>query len=153
MEMSASALVLIGLLLAAWTGAAAWGLAHAFSLTRGSQAQGRAAKRMARLLDESPALPLIVRGDGKLEGPERLAAWLGLDSAPRYLSELSDGEKGLDPDQLKQLQEAVRRTQKTAAPFRMIVTPQGSERSLAMRGNLADESVAAGGAAVIWWFD
>ena len=153
MELSATALVMIGLVLAAWTGAAVWGLAHAFSLARSSHAQGRAAKRMARMVDESPAVPLIVRGDGKLEGPERLAAWLGLESAPRYLSELSDGEKGLETEQLRQLQEAVRRTQKTAAPFRMIVTPQGSERSLAMRGHLADESVAAGGAAIIWWFD
>lgn len=153
MELSATALVAIGLLLAAWTGAAAWGLAHAFGLARTSKAQRRAARRMARMLDESPALPLIVRGDGKLEGPERLTGWLGLDRPPRYLSELSDGAKGLEPEQLDELQEAVRRTQKTAAPFRMIVTPQGSERSFALRGHLADETVVATRAAMVWWFD
>ncbi|HEX9805416.1 MAG TPA: PAS-domain containing protein [Alteraurantiacibacter sp.] len=153
MELSATGLVTIGLLLAAWTGAAAWALAHAFGLARNSKAQRRAGRRMARMLDESPALPLIVGGDGRLEGPERLAGWLGLDRQPRYLSELTDGAKGLEPEQLKELQEAVRRTQKTAAPFRMIVTPQGSERSFALRGHLADETVATARAAMVWWFD
>src|SRR5690606_1222869 len=54
---------------------------------------------------------------------------------------------------LGQLTEAVRRTQKTAAPFRMVVTPQGSERSLALRGQAADPVVAPPGAALVWWFD
>src|SRR5690606_10023595 len=31
--------------------------------------------------------------------------------------------------------------------------PQGSSRSLALRGHLADSQVAPGGAALVWWFD
>ncbi len=45
----------------------------------------------ARMIDDSPAVPLLVRADGKIEGPDRLAAWLGLDSLPGYLSELAAG--------------------------------------------------------------
>ena len=35
----------------------------------------------------------------------------------------------------------------------MVVTPQGSSRSLALRGHLADAQIAPGGAALGWWFD
>ncbi|MFN3511367.1 MAG: PAS-domain containing protein, partial [Tsuneonella troitsensis] len=45
------------------------------------------------------------------------------------------------------------RTQKTAAPFRMALTPPGSQRSLAVRGVLADPQVSPGGAALLWIFD
>jgi hypothetical protein len=87
------------------------------------------------MIDDSPAIPLLVRGDGRLEGPERLAAWLGLPRMPGFLSELDGGTTGLAADDLDQLRDAVRRTQKTAAPFRMVVTPRGSEKSLACAGS------------------
>jgi len=54
---------------------------------------------------------------------------------------------------LEQLRDAVRKTQKTAAPFGMVVSPRGSNKSLALRGHLADPAVAQGGAALVWWFD
>ncbi len=73
------------------------------------------------MIDDSPAVPLLVRADGRIEAPERLAAWLGLDRAPGFLSELSAPGKGLTEFQLSELTDAVRRTQKTAAPFRMVV--------------------------------
>jgi PAS domain-containing protein len=60
---------------------------------------------------------------------------------------------GLDADDLEQLRDAVRKTQKTAAPFHMVISPRGSNKSLAVRGHLADPAVAQGGAALVWWFD
>jgi signal transduction histidine kinase len=47
----------------------------------------------------------------------------------------------------------VRKTQKTASSFRMVVTPIGSGRSLAVRGHLADAAISPTGAALLWWFD
>ncbi len=152
-----TALVLIGLLLAAWTLAAAWMILAARAKEKKVESAQRNARRLARMVDESPALPLLVRTDGRIEAPQRLAQWLGLDRVPQYLSELDggdrDGSGGLSADKLAELTEAVRRTQKTAAPFQLAATPRGSSRSLALRGHLADPQVSPGGAALVWVFD
>ena len=158
MELSPIALVLIGLLLAAWTFAAAWIALSARARERQARSARAATRRLTRMIDSSPALPLLVRADGRIEGPERLAAWLGFDRLPGFLSELGGGggDAGLAPAELEQLHEAVRRTQKTAAPFAMMVGPgagRESGRSLALRGQLADPAIAPNAAALVWWFD
>ncbi len=153
MELTPSALVLVGLLLAAWTFGAVWVVLSAQKRSRKARAAHSAAKRLGRMIDESPSIPMLVRGDGKLEGPDRLANWLGLPAMPGFLSELDSGEAGLTAEDLTQLQELVRRTQKTAAPFRMTITPRGSQKSLALRGQQADPAVAPPGSAQLWWFD
>lgn len=157
MLLNQTALVLIGLLLAAWTLAAGWAILNARAREHRAEAGQRHARRLARMVDESPALPLLVRSDGRIEAPPKLAKWLGLDSVPQFLTELDgggdEGKGGLAAEQLTELTEAVRRTQKTAAPFRMVATPRGSRRSLALRGHLADPQVSPGGAALVWVFD
>lgn len=158
MTFSPTALALIGLLLAAWTIASAIALVAARRRERRAAAGQRYAKRLARMVDESPALPLLVRVDGRIEAPQRLAGWLGLDKVPQFLTELDGGRidgggGGLTTDKLEELTEAVRRCQRTAAPFRMVATPRGSKRSLALRGHLADPQISPGGAALVWVFD
>ncbi len=153
MILTQTALVLIGLLLAGWTLAAGWVIVSARGKAKKAEAGQRHARRLSRMVDESPALPLLVRADGRIEAPSRLAGWLGLDGVPQFLTELDGGDKGLTTEQLAELSEAVRRTQKTAAPFRMVATPRGSKRSLALRGHLADPQVSPGGAALVWVFD
>ncbi|MBW8783529.1 MAG: PAS-domain containing protein [Novosphingobium sp.] len=157
MILTQTALVLIGLLLAGWTLAAAAAVIAARSKARRAETGQRNARRLARMIDESPALPLLVRTDGRIEAPPKLAGWLGLETVPQYLTELdgggAEGKGGLAPEQLTELTEAVRLTQKTAAPFRLVVTPRGSRRSLSLRGALADPQVSPGGAALVWVFD
>jgi signal transduction histidine kinase len=158
MILSPTALVLIGLLLAAWTLAAGWAILTARAREAKAETSQRHLKRLGRMVDESPALPLLVRADGKIEAPQRLANWLGLEKVPQFLTELDGGRidgggGGLTSDKLAELTEAVRRTQRTAAPFRMVATPRGSSRSLALRGHLADPQVSPGGAALVWVFD
>lgn len=158
MTVTPLAMVLLGLLLAAWTLAAAWSFGAGRTSERNAEAGLRQARRLARLVDESPALPLLVRVDGRIEAPQRLANWLGLDSVPQYLTELDGGRidgggGGLTRDQVEQLGEEVRRCQRTATPFRMVVTPRGTTRCLAMRGHLADPQISPGGAALVWVFD
>lgn len=155
---SPTALVMAALLLAAWTVAAGWTILSARQRERLAESGRRNAHRLGRMVDESPALPLLVRADGKIEAPQRLAGWLGLDKVPQFLTELDggriDGEGGgLTSEKLAELTEAVRRTQRTAAPFRMVATPRGSHRSLALRGHLANPQISPGGAALIWVFD
>lgn len=153
MEFSRFLPLLIGLLLGAWTIAAAWAVLSARSRQNRAEAQLRSARRLGRMVEESPALPLLVRTDGRIEASPRLAQWLGLDEVPQFLSELDGNDRGLPAEKLAELTEAVRRCQKTAAPFRMAVTPHGSSRSLALRGHLSDPQVSPGGAALVWVFD
>src|SRR5918992_2979573 len=110
MILSPPMLVVIGLLLAAWTVAAGWVFLVASAKERRVENVQRNARRLARMVDESPALPLLVRADGRIEAPQRLANWLGLDGLPQYLSELDAGDRGLTGEQLAELTEAVRRT-------------------------------------------
>jgi signal transduction histidine kinase len=153
MDLSPIALVLLGLLLAGWTFGAAWLALAARQRAREAKASRVTARRLARMIEDSPAVPMLVKGDGKIEAPERIAAWLGLERMPGYLSELGGEEEGLFASELAELTEAVRKTQKTASSFRMVVTPIGSGRSLAVRGQLADPAISPTGAALLWWFD
>ncbi|MBS0253794.1 MAG: PAS-domain containing protein [Proteobacteria bacterium] len=155
MILSKLALLLIGLLLAGWTTAALYAIAGARARVARAEAGLARARRLGRMIDDSPALPLLVRADGKIEAPPRLAGWLGLDAVPQFLTELGGGDRpvGLEAGQLSDLSEAVRRTQKTAQPFQLYLTPQGSQRTLAARGHLADPQVSPGGAALVWLFD
>lgn len=153
MEFTPTALVLLGLLFAAWTFGAAWLALAAQRRARQAVVARSTARRLTRMIDDAPAVPLLVKPDGKIEGPDKLAAWLGLERMPGFLSELAGDGAGLSPEELAQLTEAVRRTQKTASPFRMAVTPIASGRSLAVRGQLADPAISATGAALVWWFD
>ncbi len=154
MELTPLALIGIALLLAAWTVAAAVFVLRANSRTKRTNALQTSLKRMQHLMDVAPAIPLLVRVDGRIEAPERLARWLGLHEIPTYLSELKgEGEEGLNAAQVDELSEKVRLTQKSAAPFQMVLTPPGSKRSLALHGTLADPQVSPGGAAIVWVFD
>ncbi len=154
MTLSPTAMVFLALLMAAWTAAAAGLLITAGSRNRQAEASRHAARRLARMIDEAPAIPLLVRSDGRIEGSDRLAHWLGLPELPEFLSELhKDEETGLSTEQLEELTGHVRRAQKTAAPFRMELSVPGSQRSLALRGTLADAQISPGGAAIVWVFD
>ncbi len=156
MILSQLALVLIGLMLAAWTVAAGWAIVSARGREKRAAVSLRQARRLARMVDESPTVPLLVRADGRIEAPPRFAAWLGLDHVPQFLSELGGsaaGEHGLSEAEADALAAAVRRTQKTATPFILKVSPRGSRRNIALRGHLADPAVSPGGAALVWAFD
>ncbi|PEQ11435.1 histidine kinase [Novosphingobium sp. PC22D] len=153
MESDRLVVLALALLLAIWTAAAAWAIVSARTKLRRAESIHRSARRLGKMVEESPALPLLVRSDGRIEASPRLAQWLGLDAVPQFLSELDDGGRGLEAETLAELTEAVLRTQKSAVPFRMVATPRGSSRSLALRGHLADPQVSPGGAALVWVFD
>ncbi len=151
---SPALLAVFGLLIALWTAGAVWVMLRASGREQKSAASRRAAQRLSRMIEESPAIPLLVRADGRIEAPDRLARWIGLDRVPEYLSELagSDGN-GLSEDQIEDLTRNVRRTQKTAKPFRMAIVPPRSNKALQLQGSLADPGVSPSGAALVWIFD
>ena len=154
MDSSPALLALIGTLLALWTALALWVMLQANGKVRRAESSRKAVRRLSRMIDEAPAIPLLVRTDGRIEAPERFARWIGLDSVPEFLSELSAfDDRGLSEAQVEELTANVRRTQKSAKPFQIALIPIGSRRSLSMRGSLADPAISPGGAALIWVFD
>ena len=155
MESSSALLAILGLLLALWTAGAVWVMLRASGRERKSLAARTAVQRLSRLIEDGPAIPLLVRADGRIEAPDRLARWIGLDRVPEYLSELTGPDnRGLSEKLVEDLTRNVRRTQKTAKPFRMALTlAPGTGKSLALRGSLADPAVSPGGSVLIWVFD
>ncbi len=158
MMLSPNAQVLLGLLVSLWTLLAAFAVVSARQRQRRAEMSLRNARRLARMVDEAPAVPILVRSDGRIEAPQRLAQWLGLENIPQYLSELSVEKPGgitvgLSPAQLAELSEAIRTTQKAATPFRMAISPPGTRFSLALHGHLTDPQISPGGAALVWVFD
>ena len=153
-DVSPAFLVIAGLVLALWTAGAGWMILRASTRVAQGEGSRKTARRLARMIEDAPAIPLLVRADGRIEAPERLAGWLGLDALPHYLTDLAGADgRGLSGDQVSELAAAVKRTQKTAAPFAYSVTPPGSRRGLALRGMLADPAVSPSGAALVWVFD
>ena len=158
MDVSPLTLVLIAVVLAAWAVGAAVVVMRANQSVKRAKAMRTSVKRMQTLLDVAPALPLLVRVDGRIEASDKLARMLGLAAMPKYLSELAapSGQSkagGLAQGQLDQLWTKIQTTQKSAAPFRMAINLPGSQRSLALYGTLADPQVSPGGAALVWIFD
>ena len=158
MDVTPLSLLLIALVLAAWAVGAGVVVLRANRSVKRAKAMRTSLKRMQTLLDVAPALPMIVRVDGRIEAPEKLARMLGLASIPQYLSELGvpSGQPkagGLAPQQIEELWAKIQATQKSAAPFRMALNLPGSRRSLALYGTLADPQVSPGGAALVWVFD
>ncbi|MBX7526553.1 sensor histidine kinase [Qipengyuania vesicularis] len=154
METSPVFVSLITVLIALWTGGAAYLMFKASRQTQRAAAHRKVARRLSRMVEEGPAIPLLVRVDGRIEAPDRFARWIGLDRVPEYLTELAGQDGlGLSEDQVDRLSAHVRRTQKSAKPFKMALRPPGSGKTLALRGALADPSVSPGGAALIWVFD
>jgi signal transduction histidine kinase len=165
MNLPPLAVLLLGLVLAGWTLAAAYAVLAARSVRGRALAALANTRRLARMTEENPAQLLLVRTDGRIEGTPRLAQWLGLESLPAYLSELAGEEnvpaqngrartaRGLPEEELAALAEAVLTTQRTSRPFRMTLSPLGTKRKLALRGCLADPQVGPGGSAQVWVMD
>lgn len=109
--------------------------------------------RQAALVAGSPAQAMVVRADGRVEVPRRLADWLGLDLLPRELADLAGIESGLVAADANALEAYVLAAQKAGQPFSLSVRAQGSERALLVIGERASDSMHAPGGVVLWFLD
>ena len=94
--MSAGLLFAIGLFAALWLVAGLWAVGRGVAMQRRSAFVAGQTERLASLLEASPYLPVVVRGDWRIEASERLGRWLGLDAGPRSFDELRGLGTGLD---------------------------------------------------------
>jgi signal transduction histidine kinase/PAS domain-containing protein len=145
--------VILGLILAAWLGAAAWAIWTGLAMKNKAESTLRQSGRLGRLLETSPALPLLVRSDGKLEASQRLMHWLGFDHLPAHISELHEESRGMIRQDLEALMQDVNLAQKTGSSFVRAIKIRGSDKALLIRGGLADQKIAPNGSALLWVFD
>ena len=145
--------VLIGVFMALWLFAGVWAVWTGLKLRKRAAFSTSQADRLALLLESAPALPLMVRNDGRIEAPDRLAQWLGLEKMPNFLSDLAATQQGLSPDDAAALARDVNAAQKAGRVFSRALRPIGSSRTLLVRGAPAAARLGAHGAVILWVFD
>lgn len=145
--------VIAGIVLAVWLGIAAWAVVTGLAMRRRARHAGIQANRLQQLLDSAPALPMMVRPDGRIEAPERLADWLGLARIPNFLADLTTPEGGLSDEDSAGLVRDVAVAQKSARGFVRAVRARGSSRTLLVRGAVAAADLSAPGGVILWFFD
>jgi len=116
---------------------------------RGAQAV-REARVLGDLLAASPAVPLLVHGDGALDADPRLAAWLGRVDPPHRIEELA---AGLDPDSFAGLQEAVASSLAGGRPLHLRVVLAGGARQLDVRGGPYSVAGVDKRSLLLWFLD
>ncbi len=144
----------IGILMALWLVGATVAIWIGLSLRRQSLKTLRQTSRLARLLETAPAIPVVVKSDGRIEAADRFSRLLGLDASASSLADLGGiADAGLTDNDLHTLNERVRETQRTGKDFVLPVEIKGSERRLLVVGGIADAVIYPNGAALLWFFD
>jgi signal transduction histidine kinase len=153
LTLSETTAVFIGIVLAIWLSVGVWAVVSGFQMRSRAKSAAQQADRLATLLESAPALPMVVRVDGRVESHDRLSDWLGLQRIPNFLSDLSAQDAGLSRDDADMLVKDVSATQRTGRAFARFIKAQGSSRTLMIRGGQAAPQIAAQGAVILWFFD
>src|SRR3954454_2632124 len=86
LSMTPTAAALIALVCGGWLAVAVWATLRALRRSREAVGQVAEGAGSGALLAAAPAIPLLIRPDGRLEGTERAAFALGLTHLPSDLS-------------------------------------------------------------------
>ena len=144
--------LIIAALAILWLGiAAALAIAAARRL-RLAQGVLEAARANARLLAISPARPVLVHHDGRIEMDAHLARELGLAGPPRTIADLSAKDSGVDADDLASLSTEIEAARASASRVAGKVRLAGSPRVFEVRGGAAPAPEPAG-TLLLWFFD
>src|SRR5215213_597263 len=111
-----------------------------------------AARANATLLDLTPARPLVVRPDQRIEVDAQLARDLGLHGAPARLADLVGNDSGLLPEDLDALKEDLESARVSAGRISRKVRANPSGRVFEVRGGLAPAPEPSG-TLLLWFFD
>jgi signal transduction histidine kinase len=150
---SQSGAAVVGAVLAFVLIAAVWALYAGLAARAAARTAYEQNRRLLRFARTSPALPMLVRADGRIEMSPRLAAWLGLEGPVESLARLSQKDSGLDPEDVALLGEQVEAAQRAGQSFRLSLPVRGSERMLLVLGERASEAVETPGSVLLWVLD
>ncbi|GAA0732757.1 PAS domain-containing protein [Sphingomonas sp. ABOLD] len=150
---SQSGAAIVGAVLAFVLIAAVWALYAGLAARAAARTAYEQNRRLLRFSRTSPALPMLIRADGRIEMSPRLAAWLGLERPVESLARLSQKDAGLDPEDVALLGEQVEAAQRAGQSFRLSLPVRGSERMLLVLGERASEAVETPGSVLLWVLD
>ena len=146
-------LAIAGVVLFALVAGSVWALLVGLRARREGRALSADHARVSALLQAAPALPMLVRADGQVDCPQRLADWLGLSQPPRYIAELAGDGRGVSAAELGALSADVNAAARAGKPFDRSVRPLGSERTVTLRGARAPGEDGTAGAVLVWATD
>ena len=112
----------------------------------------QAARANSTLLQLTPARPLVIRPDQRIEADAQLVRELGLHGIPTRLGELTGNDSGIAAEDLEALREDVETARVSAARIARKVRANGSGRVFEVRGGPAPASSPAG-TLLLWFFD
>ena len=150
---SVPVLFVLGLFAAFWLALGLWALVRGLDMQRRSTFLINQTRLLGSMLESSPHLPIIVRGDQKIEASERVGIWLGLRKAPTHFDELSGEDYGLDQQQHKALHDAISSAAQGGKSFSLILKPLNSSRSLLWYGAPAPTDTGSTGSVLMWLSD
>ena len=110
------------------------------------------AQSLASLLAAAPARPLLVTDTGAIDADDRLMREIGLEERATRLDELAQNGRGIEPEDLAGLREAIRAGALTGERIERSVRIAGSTRVLEVRGGPAPPP-SGPGTVLLWLFD
>ncbi|MDB5668924.1 MAG: sensor histidine kinase [Alphaproteobacteria bacterium] len=150
--LSASAAALLAVFAGGWLAVALWATLRGRRTAVLASSQRRAIARISGLLASGPAVPLVVRRDGILEGGDRLAALLGLERLPRRFADLAGERAVFSPDDAAMLSKRLAEAARGGGASVLVLRSSASSRIL--RFEIAPAPSGFGSnAAVIWVID
>lgn len=152
LEASRHIVAIVALFAACWLALALWFTMRGVRLARVGAAARDQGARADALLAAGPAMPLLVAGDGGLQGPQRLWDALGLGEPPTFLRQLRQEESGLSEQSHAELAERIKETAASGAAFALPLRPQGSSRRFIARGAPAPPPYRTG-TVLVWFID
>jgi signal transduction histidine kinase len=111
-----------------------------------------AARANATLLELTPARPLIIRPDQRIEADAQLIRDLGLHEQPSRLKELTGNDSGIVREDLEALNEEIDAARASAGRVARKVRAHGSGRVFEVRGGPAPPPEPPG-TLLLWFFD
>lgn len=151
--LSAPALFGIGLFLLVWLALALGALLRGVAMQRRAAVASAQIARLASLVEAAPQIPVILRGDWRMEAGGRLGIWLGLPQTPASFDELKGIDEGLDARSHDALRQAVIGAQRGGKSFSLVLRPIGGERELLVQGMPAPAAVGGPGSVLLWVSD
>ncbi|HWT12383.1 MAG TPA: ATP-binding protein [Allosphingosinicella sp.] len=148
-ELSRTALIALALFAGLWLAAAFWATLRGRRTAADARAVLDQHDRVSGLLGAAPVMPLLVRPDGAVEGPDRLAGALGLDRFDGGWAELVGDNSPFGAEAAAKLAGAVAEAA-AGTPFTLLARPAGSARLFRVDGGPAPSSHPP--RSVLLWF-
>lgn len=151
MALSPTAAALIALVAGVWLAVALWAVLRARGQSAAASAVLEENRRLAALLGAGAAMPLLIDAEGRIEGPDRLAAALGFSALPESWDDLTAPGGPWTGEDAAVLRAGVAAA-RAGDRFGMTLRPDGGQRIFRIEGGPAPVGCGAG-AALLWFQD